>query len=201
MEAATVEIDGAIHSAARSLAVALYGKGSGSIGQVATSSFAVQTLTLVQIEDITNFEVGMTIVVSSADGGGSVRSGTLVIDGIDRDLGTIHTTQNLSTGIAAIATNDFIFVQGDYDLKIKGLRAWLPVTAPAPGDNFFTVDRSADASRLAGIRFDASSMPIEEGLIASASRVAREGGKPDHCFMAYTQYANLEKALGKHLIH
>jgi hypothetical protein len=39
-------------------------------------------------------------------------------------------------------------------------------------------------------------MPIEEALIAAASRVAREGGRPDHCFMNYSEYADLEKALG-----
>ena len=36
IEAATTEIDGAIESATRSLAIALYGTGSGSIGQVST---------------------------------------------------------------------------------------------------------------------------------------------------------------------
>jgi hypothetical protein len=36
LEAATVEIDGAIHSAARSLSIAMYGSGSGSIGQIAS---------------------------------------------------------------------------------------------------------------------------------------------------------------------
>lgn len=196
LEAATVEIDGAIHSAARSLAVAMYRTGSGSIGSVANSSFATTTLTLNDSESVTNFEVGMTLVVSDVDGGGSVRSGTLTVAGVDRDLGTITTSANLSTGISAIAQNDFIFVQGDYDAKIKGLLAWLPSTSPGGSDNFFSVNRSSDASRLAGVRFDGSSMPIEEALIGAASRLAREGGKPDYCFMSYSKYADLEKALG-----
>lgn len=196
LEAATVEIDGAIHSAARSLAIAMYRSGSGSIGSVANSSFATPTLQLNDIESVTNFEVGMTLVVSSTDGGGSVRSGTLTVVGVDRDAGTVTMSGNLSAGISAIAQNDFIFVQGDYDAKIKGLLAWLPSTAPTSGDNFFSVDRSSDASRLAGVRFDGSSMPIEEALISAASRLAREGGKPDYCFMSYSKYADLEKALG-----
>lgn len=196
LEAATVEIDGAIHSAARSLAIAMYGSGSGSIGQVANTTFATTTLQLLDIESVTNFEVGQTLQVSATDGTGSVRSGTLVVNGVDRDLGTVRMTQNLSTGIAAIATNDYISVQGDYALKVKGLLAWLPSTAPTAGDSFFSVDRSSDASRLAGIRFDGSAMPIEEALIGAAARVAREGGKPDYCFMSYTKYADLEKALG-----
>lgn len=195
MEAATTEIDGAIQSATRSLAVALYGTGSGSIGKVANSSFATTVLQLTEPSDVTNFEVSMKIVASATDGGGTVRSGVLTIVGIDRDLGTLTMDQNLSAGISAIAQNDFLFVQGDYDAKVKGLRAWLPDTAPS-ATPFFGVNRTADVTRLGGIRYDASAMPIEEGLIAAAARVAREGGKPTHCFMNYQDFADLEKALG-----
>lgn len=197
LEAATTEIDGAIQSAARSLAIAMYGTGSGSIGQVdASTTLSSQTLQLKSVEDVTHFEVGMKIVASSVDGGGSVRSGTLTIDGVDRDLGTVHTTVALNSGISAIASQDYIFVQGDYDLKIKGLQAWLPNTSPSVSDNFFSVNRSSDATRLAGIRFDGSAMPIEEALVSAAARVAREGGKPDYCFLSYSKFADLEKALG-----
>lgn len=196
MEAATTEIDGAIESASRQLATAMFRKGSGTIGQVANSSFATPTLQLSQIEDVVNFEVGMVLKVSAADGGGSVRAGTLVVIGVDRDLGTVTMSGNLSAGIAAIAQNDYISVEGNYDLLIKGVAAWIPDTAPTSGDSFFGVDRSADATRLAGIRFDASALPIEEALIEAASRVAREGGKPDVCFMSYAKFADLEKALG-----
>mgnify|MGYP006921302695 CR=1 FL=1 len=195
MEAATVEIDGAIQSATRSLAVALYGTGSGTIGRVANSSFATTVLQLSEPSDVTNFEVGMKIVASATNGGGSPRSGSLTIVGVDRDLGTLTMDQNLSSGISAIAQNDYLSVQGDYDAKVKGLRAWLPDSAPSSSP-FFSVDRTADVTRLGGIRYDASAMPIEEGLIASAARVAREGGKPTHCFMNYQDFADLEKALG-----
>ena len=195
LEAATVEIDGAIQSATRSLAIALYGSGSGSIGQVSNSSFATTDLQLSDVEDVTNFEVGMKLQVSATDGGSSVRSGTLTISGVDRDTGVVTMTANLSTGIAAIAQDDYIFVEGDYDAKIKGLRAWLPDSAPTSSP-FFGVDRTSDKTRLGGIRFDGSALPIEEALITAATRAAREGGKPDHCFMSYNKFADLEKALG-----
>ena len=195
LEAATVEIDGAIHSAARSLAVAMYRTGSGSIGQIA-SGIATTTITLTDVESITNFEKGMTLVASTADGGGAVKAGTAVIQGLDRDLGTITFSAALNTLIGTVAVSDFLFVQGDYDQKVKGIQAWLPNTAPGGSDSFFGVNRSSDATRLAGIRFDGSAMPIEEALIGAASRVAREGGKPNYCFMSYSKYADLEKALG-----
>lgn len=195
LEAATVEIDGAIHSAARSLAIAMYGTGSGSIGQLAATSGVTTLITLADVESVTNFEVGQTLVLSTANGGGSVKAGTTVVTGIDRDLGTVTVATSLASFTPAGAVSDFVFVQGDYDAKIKGLRAWLPDSAPSSSP-FFSVDRTSDVTRLAGIRFDGSAMPIEEALIAAAARVAREGGKPDYCFMSYSKFSDLEKALG-----
>ena len=197
LEAATTEIDGAINSAARSLAIAMYGTGSGTIGQVdATTTLTSTTIQLKNAESVTNFEVGMKLTVSATDGGGAVRTGTLLVNGIDRDLGTVRTSVVLNSGIAAIASQDFISVEGDYDQKVKGLAAWLPSVAPVAGDNFFSVDRSADASRLAGIRFDGTNSPIEEVLVKAAARLAREGSKPNVCFLSFSKYAELENALG-----
>jgi hypothetical protein len=196
IEAATSEIDGAIQSATRSLAVAMYRTKSGSIGQVAASTnVATAVIVLSDVESVTNFEVSMVLEASTADGGGAVKATKRTIIAVDRDLGTVTVDSVLNTG-TAWAVADFLFVDGDYDAKMSGLLSWLPSTAPTAGDNFFSVDRSADVTRLAGIRFDGSALPIEEALISAASRAAREGGKPDHCFMSYSKYADLEKALG-----
>lgn len=195
MEAATTEIDGAMQAITRSLAIALYGSGSGSIGQV-LAGFTGTSFTLKDIEEVTNFEVGMELVFSTADGGGSVKSGTITVNGVNRDTGVV--TVDAGSGIdggTGPATDDYVFVEGDYDSKLKGLSAWLPASAPS-ATAFFGVDRSVDASRLGGIRYDGSSEPIEEALISAASRVAREGGRPTHCFMSYSKFADLEKALG-----
>lgn len=195
IEAATSEIDGAIQSATRSLAVALYRSKSGSIGQVAsTVNTATAVIPLADIESVTNFEVGMSIVASTADGGGSVKNSAHTIIGVDRDLGELTVNSVLTTGDDWAAA-DFIFVEGDYDAKVSGLLSWIPSSAPS-ATTFFSVDRTADVTRLGGIRYDGSALPIEEALISAASRAAREGAKPDYCFMAYSAYANLEKALG-----
>lgn len=190
VQAATSEIDGAIQSAARSLAISMYRSKSGSVGQVA--SFTGTTITLLDPESVTNFEAEQVLVASATDGGGAgPRTGSVFITGVDRDLGVLTAT---TASIAALANNDFLFVQGDYDLKLSGLLGWLPSTAPT-STPFFSVDRSVDVTRLGGIRFDGSAMPIEEAVISAASRAAREGGKPDYCFMSYSKYADLEKAL------
>lgn len=196
LRAATVEIDGAMRSITRSLAIAMFGSGSGSIGQVANSSFATPDLTLTNPDDVTNFEVGMVLQVSATDGAGAgVRAGTLTVNAINRSSGVVTMSGNLSAGIAAIAQNDFIVQQGDYDLKLKGLKAWVPYGGPS-ASAFFGVDRTADSSRLGGQYQDGTAKPIEEALIDLAVRISREGGRPDHCFMNHADYANLEKALG-----
>ena len=192
MEAATVEIDGAIESATRSLAIACFGDGSGAIGQVLATTSSVATFTLKQIDDVTNFEVGMQLKLNATKTGSSGTLSTAVtVDGINRDTGVITLSAS-----ASLTADHFIYQEGDYDAKIKGLNAWVPSSAPGSTDSFFGVNRSSDATRLGGIRFDGSSLPIEEALIGGASRVAREGGKPDVCFMNYSNFADLEKALG-----
>ena len=192
MEAATVEIDGAIESATRSLAIACFGDGSGAIGQVLATTSSVATFTLKQIDDVTNFEVGMQLKLNATKTGSSGTLSTAVtVDGINRDTGVITLSAS-----ASLTADHFIYQEGDYDAKIKGLNAGVPSSAPGSTDSFFGVNRSSDATRLGGIRFDGSSLPIEEALIGGASRVAREGGKPDVCFMNYSNFADLEKALG-----
>ena len=192
MEAATVEIDGAIESATRSLAIACFGDGSGAIGQVLATTSSVATFTLKQIDDVTNFEVGMQLKLNATKTGSSGTLSTAVtVDGINRDTGVITLSAS-----ASLTADHFIYQEGDYDAKIKGLNAWVPSSAPGSTDSFFGVNRSSDATRLGGIRFDGSSLPLEEALIGAASRVAREGGKPDVCFMNYSNFADLEKALG-----
>ena len=201
---ATLEIDGAIQSLTRSLAVSMYGDGSGKIGQIesTTSTTGTPTITLSNAEEITNFEVGMVLKVAESTGH-AVRSDVLTVDEVDRDAGTIKVTvTNASTNIQK---PDAIFQSGDYSsasdrLKITGLEGWLPATAP-DATLFFGQNRSKDATRLGGIRFNGASQPIEEALIGAASRLAREGGSPTHCFMDFLQFSNLEKALGSKVVY
>ena len=101
---------------------------------------------------------------------------------------------------------DYIIAEGDdyatgssYK-KVRGLEAWCPASAPG-ATAFFGVDRTADVTRLGGNRFDGSALPIEEALIGGAARVAREGGRPDHCFVDFATFSNLEKALGSKVVY
>lgn len=202
MRAATTEIDGAIQSCVRSLAGAEYRNGTGSLGVIsAGSTVASLVLTLANINDIVNFEVGMTIAASATDGAAN-RTGSAVITAIDRSAGTITTAgSNWSAQITSLATGDFLMVAGDLNAKIKGLDAWLPMPGVLTSAAFFGVDRTVDAVRLAGVNFDYSGVPIEEALVDLAARIGREGGIPDKCWLSFQNYANLEKALGSKVIY
>ena len=201
MEAATTEIDGAINSLTRSLAIGMYRNVSASIGQVLAepTEAATTVITMKLAGDVTNIEVNQRINIWSAATAGTQRStdGTDVswlVSAVDRSAGTF-TLDDAYDSSGTIAANDYIFVEGDRGLGLAGLDSWVPSTAPS-ATPFFGVDRSVDTNRLGGIRYDGSADPIEEALITGASLVAREGGKPDYCFLSYEQYAKLEKALG-----
>jgi hypothetical protein len=205
MEAATMEIDGAINNLTRSLSIAMYRSGLGDVGVV--GSISTTTITLADANSVTNFEVGQELDLSATPTGAVRAYGTsatgLVITGIDRSAGTLTFAANVTDAAAGIPTataGDTIFVRGDHTgaalTKIAGLEAWIPATAPVGGDSFFGVDRSADSARLAGQRLNGVGAPIEEVLIDGAAQVAREKGKLTHYFMNYAKYSQLEKALG-----
>lgn len=206
MELATNVIDTAIHTLSRDLAIGLYGDESGARGQVVAEpaeTAGTFVITLADPEQVTNFEVGMSLVIFSAKSGGSQRnsngSATVwPIAAVNRITGalTLTGTYNSSGNIAA---NDFIFAEGDRGLKMAGLEAWLPSTVSATA--FFGVDRTADATRLGGLRYDGSAQPIEEALIDVLYLSGREGARIDHMFMNFKKYAELEKSLGSKVIY
>ena len=195
MQALTLEIDGAFQSATSSMAQALFGNGSGRIGNIGL--LAVNDITLADIEEVVYFEVGMEIVFAATEAG-ALRGGgaSAQISAVNRDTGIVSFVAGEIAAIGGVVNTDFMFVDGDQGLKVTGLDGWLPEIAPTAGDSHFGVDRSADATRLAGVRVDASALPIEEGLIKGAARGNREGGRMDVCFISYNRFEDLEKALG-----
>ena len=199
---ATMEIDGALHSLTRSLAVAMYRDGSGSIGQSEDNPDGnYANLTLINADDVTNFEVGMEIAFYADSSGkpGADRGQNRIIQSIDRNAATKQITFTANIRVD-VAYTDHLVIAGDKDAKVTGLDGWVPSAAPG-ATAFFGVDRTADVTRLGGNRFDGSALPIEEALIGGASQVAREGGRPDHCFVDFATFANLEKALGSKVVY
>lgn len=189
-----------------------YGAGSGS-GSISTG-----VITLDDANSVVNFEVNMVLVSYSVSGTTPTVSTAAALGyviAVNRSLGTVTVSATFG-GAAGTPTNwstafPYLAVQGDINfvsgglapgangaagLKISGLGAWIPTTAPGGSDSFWGVNRSADVTRLAGVRFDGTSESIEEAVIDGSTLVAREGGQPDMCFMNFASYAALEKSLG-----
>jgi hypothetical protein len=198
LKLATGEIDGALESLKRSICWALYGDGTGSLGQVNAALTSGTTVTMKYVDDIVKIEVGQILNIYSAASGGSIRTsdGTttaLTVLTVDRDAGTF-TVDDTFTGSSTVAADDHIFVLGDRGAKLSGLAAWIPSSAPS-STAFFGVDRTVDVTRLAGSRQSATTKPIDEALVDMARRIGREGGSPDTVMMGFSKYASLEKTL------
>lgn len=205
-------MDTGFRNISNDLALDLYNDGSGTRGMISTITTGV--IQLLDTQTVVNFEYGMSLNSFSVSGTTATvsTSGAIgYIIAVNRSLGqiTVSATQGGSAGTPTNWSTSFpnLSVQGDTNfasgglatgsaIKVSGLAAWFPVTAPGGSDSFWNVNRSTDVSRLAGNRFNGSNESIEEALIDASSLVAREGGQPDMCFMSFASYAALEKALG-----
>ena len=197
---ATVVIDGAIRALTNSLATQIFRDGSGAIGAIGATS-TLGNVVLTNPSDVVNFEVNMTLEARDPSTGTLRANGPAFVVGVNRTTGVVQVSGSMGgavgVGLAtwAAAAADTLNVQGDYNLGLKGLAAWVPTTSPTSA-SFFGVDRSTDPTRLGGVRFNGTSQSIEEAVIDASLLVAREGGTPDVCIMNFASYAALEKSLG-----
>lgn len=176
------EGDAAFYTIGRSMSRTLYGNGGGARG-VIDSGAGTDTLTLVDVEDIINFEVGMTVSASVGDGTDAnpeLTGNAQVITAVDEDAGTITAAGNWDA--ADFAAANFLFREGDHGAMAVGLDGWLPSAAPTAGDNFFGFDRSVHPTRHAGIRYTASAAQdtdLAQALVNATGRAKRSGARPD----------------------
>lgn len=170
------EMEGSFEILQRSIAVHVHGDGSGSIGQIGTDDSATQ-LTLSNRYDAVNFFVGQTIQANPNKTGnsGTMRAGTGTVTKVGHDSGVITYTANGGFNPSA---SDYLYTEGDYDAKMKGLEGWNPETAPTGGDSFFGVDRSTHVTELSGHRFDASSFNPIDGINKGLAHASAFGCQP-----------------------
>jgi len=188
------EMNNMLFSLKRSIATSLYRNGSGSIGRLSATSGVTTAITLSERLDHVNFEEGMVLQLSTADGTGSLKTGTTKITDVNRGTGVLTVDTSLATFTPVGAVNDYIFMQGDHAAKISGLAAWIPTSAPT-ATTFFSVDRTADTERLGGVRITGSGAPIDEVLIDAMGEMGSYGAAPDVFFMNYKQWQALAKTL------
>lgn len=214
VDAAKLQVDGAIRNLSNDIALDLFGGGTGTRGRIRTitstgAGASGTTIELLDVNTVVNFEVGMVLYATTTDGGAR-SDDTVTITRVDRNTGTIIGTASDASLDTEWAADSFLHVDGDvlaagssatgandgtgYQ-KLVGLAGWLP-TSVGGSDSFWGVNRSTDRVRLAGVYFDGSNESVEEALIDGTVRVAREGGEPDMAFMSFQTWAALEKELG-----
>ena len=217
IDGAELMIDAAFQTAVNRLASAMFRNGAGTIGvisSVANVSGNIYTVILDNPDDSVQFEIGQVLLsVQNSDGSGTAPVDVYTVTAVNRNAGAL--TGTCSTNIASNWTAGYyLYVQGDLPttsnnnfqpsgstvtnrlLKLAGLAAWLPLTAPTTGDSFFGVDRSLDVQRLAGVSFDGSALSLEEALLQGTGRIALNGGRVDTGICSYSTYTALITSLG-----
>lgn len=200
LEAKTLEIDGMIETLSNSLALALWGNGSGVRGQLdADVDLGTNVVQLRDINDITKFEVDMVLRASEFnDGSGAVEAGEIQIRTIDEDAGSFTVDAVLNVAIPTITADMYLSVDGDYGEAqggnpFTGVDSWFPLTAP-DATPFWGVNRTRHLTRLGGVRLNGAGGTIEEVMVDLVRRMERSGAKPTSLWMNDVNVAALEKS-------
>lgn len=167
--------------------------------------------TLTNSASCVQFEVGMTMQASATDGGAALQNTPGTIDAVqlltvNRGTGAITATVVQGAPGTSWGAGDYLQVLGDTgiggsttiagNLGLSGLAAWVPAVDPPSTDNFWNVNRSADPTRLGGLRYNAASQTISDGLIQALAYGNREGADFDLIVLDFLSYATLITELG-----
>lgn len=203
------ELEGVMQNLLQDLQIDLCRNGGGTRAQIDTpvvpGGSDLDYIPLDTIRDVKNFEVNMVLKSGTTNGVSATtfRStpSTATIVKIDRSAGRLYFAAGTFSG-TNWAADDYLSVDGDIDAtaltgkKIKGLSAWVPYTAPSPGESFNGIDRTTDTDRLAGLRRDLAAYSLENGIVTLAADISEAGGDPDLALISPRQFANLEISLG-----
>jgi hypothetical protein len=154
----------------------------------------------------------MTLQATATDGGAALQNTPGTIDAIqvtsvNRGTGVITGTVVQGAPGSSWGATDYLQVLGDIGiggsstiagmLGLSGLAAWVPSTDPPSTDNFWGVNRSADPTRLGGLRYNASAQSISEGITNALAYGNREGADFDLIVMDFVSYSTLVNELGE----
>lgn len=191
LRAKTLEINGMLEKLSRSLAISLYGDGSGIRAQVSTGqNVALTVVTLEDPNDIVFFDVNDTINLVSA--AGALRVGDATIDEIDEDAGSFTLDAALNT-IAGATAGDSICIDGDFGAMVSGLQAWLPGSA-VTNVPFYGIDRTVHKRKLAGVSLNGVDGSYEEVLKDLISRMNRVEAEVDVVLVNDAVFTAIDKS-------
>ena len=215
VDEASRTLDNGFRNLSNNMAFELFSGGTASRGTISTAgvSYSAPTLsfTLANAQQVVQFEVGMTLQGAATDGGAALQNTPGTIDAIqitsvNRGTGAISGTVVQGAPQTSWGAGVFLQVLGDIGiggastiagmLGLSGMSAWVPSIDPPSNDNFWGVNRSADPTRLGGLRYNASQQSISEGLTNALALANREGAAPDLILLDFVSYATLVNELG-----
>ncbi len=218
MPAAKMNVKSLYMGAANDIAYQMFSDGSGTRGTYGLGSGSITSgvITLDNLGQVYQFSVNMALNSFSVSGATATQStgGAIgYVIAVDTAAGTVTvsatlqgpagTPSNWSTSFPYLGrAGDTLFSSNGLlsanMLCIAGLGAWIPSVAPGGSDSFFTVNRSASPTKLAGLRFQGSSESIQDCLIDATNQLAAqssEAGDPDVIFINPVSYQTLVKNL------
>lgn len=211
VDEASRTMDNGFRNLSNNMAFELFYGGTASRGVIGSVSLVSTTctITLSNAQTVVQFEVGMTLQNSTTDGGAANTVSSAIdaiqLTSVNRGTGVIVGTVVQGDGTTFVATH-YLQVLGDIGsagastiaglLGLSGLAAWVPSSDPASNDNFWGVNRSADPTRLAGLRYNASAQSISEGLTSALGFANREGAAVDLIVIDFVSYTSLINELG-----
>ncbi len=175
----------------------LYRTQGGAAGKMANSSVAVTTIDLADKASVFNFHIGDVLQFSDTDGTGSLRDSgdSVTVTEVDHEEATLTVDATLNVQIAAIATTDYIFQEGDYNACLAGLEDWLPVTDRATklAATFNSVTRSVAPTYLGGVYMDGTALGgLDEVIIKLCGKLGKYGAQTSHIFANPESLSDLE---------
>lgn len=214
VDEASRTLDNGFRNISNNMAFELFAGGTATRGVISSAGITGSTtitFTLANSQTVVQFEVGMVLQASATDGGAALQnvSGTIdaiQITSVNRGTGVIVGTAVQGTPSSTWVAGSFLQILGDIGiggsstiagmLGLSGLAAWVPAVDPPASDNFWGVNRSADPTRLAGLRYNAASQSISEGLTNALAFGNREGAAFDLIIIDFVSYSTLINELG-----
>lgn len=203
------EINGLYNGFGDTFSTYLYGNGGQAL---ASATISTGVLTLVNADDVVNFEVGQILVPSANDGSDPshiiiASAGQGFVIAVDRNAGTV-TVSATSGGAAGTPANwtgtMFLFRDGDFGGSgstriLLGLGAWIPAAAPS-ATVFENINRTVDSARMSGIRLtsaEIASVTLEQRLkrLITRMRGRNFGPGPDAVFLNPEKWQNVADSM------
>ncbi len=215
VDEASRTLDNGFRNISNNMAFEIFYGGTASRGQISAAGVSLVgttlSFTLLNPQAVVQFEVGMTLQASATDGGAALQNTPGTIDAIqltsvNRGTGAVSGTVVQGAPGTSWAANSYLQVLGDIGiggastiagmLGMSGLAAWVPAVDPPSNDNFWGVNRSADPTRLGGLRYNAANQSISEGLTNALAFGNREGASFDLIVIDFVSYSTLINELG-----